>query len=366
MLAIGVSGCGQGKHSAAGPAPADRPVPGEIGQNVARITGSSPGDAESAAILAAYPPSGDRRPNGWIIVRRSSWHDAVVAAQFAAGPINAAILPVSPDFTPTPAKDLMVRVKPDGFPLSHGIKAIILGKVGPDVLGDLSFLKLNPAQLQAKTPAELSAKLVPYRGGFAHAFSGQVLVVSEQDRDYALPAGAWSAYSGDTVAFVKRNSVPRQTAGLLSQRAKLKAEKPTIYLLGPPSVISASVAAQLRAYGPVKRIAGRDAVSTAVAFARYRDPTTGFGWGLRRGPANISLINMHNWGYALGAFQFSATGPQGPLLLTSRPEGLPAPVLQYLNELANPLGNQGYVFGTRSSLSPGTLQQLDGVLAPRK
>jgi len=364
VLAVGAVGCGHSKHQGAASA-ADGPVPGEIGKNVARITGASPGDVESSAILATYPPSGDRRPNGWIIVRRDSWPDAVLAAQFAAGPNNAAILPVSPDFTPTPAKDLLVRIKPEGFPLSQGIQALIFGKVSKDVVGDLSFLKLKAAQLSAGTPAELSAKLVPYRGGFAHAYSGQILVVSDQDRDYALAAGAWSAYSGDTVAFVKRDRVPKATAGLLVQRSKLKAEKPTIYLLGPSSVISESVASQLRAYGEVKRIAGTDAVTTAVAFARYRDPKTGFGWGLAHGPANISLINMHNWGNALGAFQFAAAGPQAPLLLTSQSEGLPAPVLQYLNELANPQGNQGYVFGGKSTVSAGTLRQLDGVLGPR-
>jgi hypothetical protein len=360
--ALAVGGCGGGGGGPKGQAPPASP-PGEFGHNVVRITGHSPADAAAAAVLAAYPPKQGRQPGGWVLVPSGDWRSAVLGAQFGAGPVAGGILPVSHDFIPTGTQDAMTRLSPLGFPRSHGIEALLLGSAGRDVLRGLSELKLSPTQLDAPTPAALSLKLVPYRGGFARGYSSQVLVVSQQERDYVLPAAAWSAYTGDTIAFVDRDTVPAPTRTLLVQRKKLRAERPTIYLVGPPSVISTAVERGLRQYGPVKRIAGPTAVETAIAFARYRDPATGFGWGLKKGPASVSLVNTRNWGNAVGAFDFAATGPKAPLLLTTESGKLPPQVTSYVRELRGPKANQGFVFGDSGSIDSAVLRELDGALA---
>lgn len=358
--AIALSGCGA-THRQFG-LPRTGGVPGEAGQNVVRITGLGGDDVAGAASLALYP-GGERSPGGWLIFNRGRWRDAVLAAQFAAAPLDASLLPVASKFLPTPAKDLINRVLPVGFPQSQGIQTLMLGDQPTDVLSAVSDRKLKASELKAPTPPELASKLVPYRGGFAHAYSGEIVIVSQQDPAYALPAAAWSAYSGDTIGFVDRNGVPAATVAMLTQREKLKAEKPTVYLLGPPSVISDGVAKQLGQYGAVKRIAGPDAVTTAIAFAQYRDPKTGFGWGLTRGPASVSLVNVNYWQDAIGAFMFAAAGPQAPLLLTTSAGALPAPVASYLAQLRVAQGNQGFVFGDPQRISSVELQQLDASLA---
>ena len=76
---------------------------------------------------------------------------------------------------------------------------------------------------------------------------------------------------------------------------ELRLRKPVIYVVAPKSVISDAVVQQLRAYGPVQRVAGRDAVQTSVALARFHDPATGFGWGVKRGPASVSILCRHDW-----------------------------------------------------------------------
>jgi hypothetical protein len=267
-------------------------------------------------------------------------------------------------FLPLASQDVLARLSVGEFPSSGGVQTLLLEKFGQDVLLYLTKLKLRPAPLISPDPAALGIKLIPFRGGFAHSFSSSVVIVSSEQRDYALPAGAWSAYSGDTVAFVNRDGIPPATQMLLKQRQKLIAAKPAIYIVGPPSVISPGVQAQLGAYGTVKRIAGPDAIATAVAFAQYRDPATGFGWGLMHGPGSVTLLDTRDPANAVGGFDLAAAGPQAPLLLTSGPGPLPPVVKQYLRQLSSPGHSQGYVLGGTASISSATLHEVDGLLAP--
>lgn len=365
-IVIALAGCGGG-----GEPPTTLPglgageaAPPEFGEHAVRIDGTSPADVAGAAILSIYP-EGRTPPQGWVLVRQERWQDALLAAQLAAKPVNAAILPIVREFLPTAAIDLMTRIRPSGFPQSKGLRVVILGRVGVDIYVDLNDLHLKVSQLTAP-PAKLAADLVPFRGGWSRKFSDNIVIVSSEARDYALPGGAWSAYSGDTLAYVSRDSVPASTAGLLKQRQKLRINRPAIYVLGPSKVISDGVVAKLRAYGTVKRIGGeaRTAIEAAVAFARFKDPSTAFGWGLREGPASVSLVNVHDSGNAVGALALAAQGPQAPLLLTAGAGSLPGPVLAYLRELRGEEPNQGYVFGDQESIDSATLQRLDRLLAP--
>ncbi|MFL5894903.1 MAG: hypothetical protein ACJ76Z_07285, partial [Thermoleophilaceae bacterium] len=245
-LLLACAGCGGGGgngghgQTALGSA---KPLPVEVGRNVGRVPGLSPGDVAAAALLSAY---GDGRPPaGWVLVPTSSWQNAVLASQFAAPPVSAGIVPIKPGFLPSGPADVLARVRSTGFPKAHGLRAVVLGHAATDVFVDLQDLGLKLTQLQDPRPASLAAKLVPFRGGWARSYSGNVVIVSSREsaRDYALPAAAWSAYSGDTVAFVDDHGVPAATARLLVQRQKLTLDKPTMYVVGPRSVISDAVLA---------------------------------------------------------------------------------------------------------------------------
>jgi hypothetical protein len=336
-----------------------------IGRNVVRLPGISATDLSSAAVLAAYDPrSGAKPPEGWVLVSQDDWRQTVVASQFAARPVSAGVLAIDREFIPTAAGDLLARIRPTGFPQSSGLEVVVLDHVGNDVYVDLQDLGLKPTVLTG-APDELAAKLVPFRGGWARAYSDAIVVVSSEARDYALPAAAWSAYSGDTVAFVHRDSVPRATREVLAQRQKLRLRRPAIYVIGPEDVVSEKVAAQLARYGPVHRIAGADAVETSVALARYHDPSTGFGWGMRRGPASVSLVNREHWSDAIAAMTLAATGPQAPLLLTDSADSLPAPVENYLHQLRGRKPSQAYVMGGTSSIGEPVMSALDRLLDAR-
>jgi hypothetical protein len=341
-------------------APSQRPPAGaQFGRSVVRVPGRSASDVAGAAVLAAYPAERGERPAGLILTDERDWRRLVVGASLAAAPVNGALLPIKRDYLPTATVDLVGRLKPTGFRRAHGLEAVVLGRAGGDVFTDLSDAGLKLSQLKARTAAQLAADTVPYRAGFAGATTSSVLVVSDAERGYALAAAAWSAFSGDTVAFVSRDGVPAATRRILRQRVKLRLEKPTIYVLGPPSAVSARAVSALRAYGTVRRVGGRTPAEASVALARYHDPKTGFGWGLRRGPASVSLVDQRAWGGAAGALNFAARGPRAPVLLLDRRDALPRPVERYLRGLRRA---RVFAFGDERAVATSLLTQVDTLL----
>jgi hypothetical protein len=367
-LVLVVSACG-GDNRSAGPATLRAAVdPKEqlqFGENAVRVGGISAADVAAGAVMAAYRPRDGRRPNSWFLVRETRWTDAVLAAQFATQPIDAGLLAIEKEYLPTATVDVLNRIKTNGYPKAKGLRAIVMGKAGVDVFLGLKERKLKATQINEKTPFVAGEKLVPFHGGGARKYSKSIVIASARERDYALPAAAWSAYSGDTLALVERDEVPVATRRVIAQREKLTLERPTMYVVGSEDVVSDAVVEELSAFGEVKRVAGDSAVATAIALAKYRDPVTQFGWGFKRAPANVSLVNSRDWANAIGAFTFAARGPQAPLLLTNSAEAIPQPVLRYLRDMRRSRRSQGFVFGDRQSIGSAAFHQFDGALGTR-
>lgn len=366
-LALVAGACGGGDEGPEITRPVQRPAGGEIGKNVARVPGLSAADVAGAAMLAVYPTGGKgKEPNGLMLVREN-WQEVAVAAQFAAKPVQAALLVRETDFYPAATADLIARVRPAGFPRGDGLQAIVLGRASGDTIADLQEQKLKLTQLQGSA-TKLSREVVPFSGGYAERYSDTVAIVSDQEAGYALPGAAWSAYSGDSLLFAGPGGVPKATMDTLVERQKVRLQKPTAYLIGPEKAIPKTVEDELSGVATVKRV-GADAanpVEVAIELARYKDRGTGFGWGLTKGPASLLLVNERDWGNAIGALMLSATGPQAPLLLTDDTNRLPAAILRYARGLRDPKQpSQGFVFGDPKSISSDQLRQLDEALRQR-
>ncbi|MGH2957436.1 MAG: hypothetical protein ACRDL6_10625 [Solirubrobacterales bacterium] len=362
-LGAGCGGEGASESNGSGAADGKAGAP-EFGRNVVRVPGRSSTDVAAAATLAAYPPGQGKAPNGFVLFPREDWRRAVLAGQFVSAPANAALVPTEPDYLPTAAADLVSRLRPPGFPGEATLHALLLGEPGEEVVLAFQERRQSLTKLGEPDPNKLSGELVAYRGGWAKGFSDDILIVSaeDEDRPYALIAAAWSGLTGDTVAFVEGDTIPQPTAELLEQRRKLRLIKPTIWLLGPESVVSETVAEELGGFGEVKRVEGEGPIETAVEMARYRDQETGFGWGLKRAPVNVSLVNLNDWGNAVGALQLTGAGPRAALLLTDDSEQLPEAVAEYLREIQGPEPSQGYVLGDPDSISSSQLAELDELL----
>lgn len=332
-----------------------------------RIPGLSPEDVAAAALIAVYPPGEEPSPSGWLIYPREQWQLGLIASQFAGAPVSAGVLPTERDFYPTPIADVLDRISPRGFPKGNGLQLILLGDPGKEILADSQELKVELTELSAPSPAGLAFELAPYRGGYAAGYSDTVLIVSseEEARDYGLVGAAWSAFSGDTIGFVDAEGVPQETADMLVQREKLRTRQPTIYVLGPESLIGESTVAELSEFGEVRRLPGETPVEAGVELARYLDRDTGFGFGIAEGPASFTLVNVaEDWRNAYAGLVLAGAGPRAPILPIEDRDELPGPVSEYLSGLRGAEPNRAYVLGDSKGVSSDLVAELDELLAP--
>jgi hypothetical protein len=179
------------------------------------------------------------------------------------------------------------------------------------------------AVLQGKDPYERAAAIDRFFSAARGKPTPDVVVASGENADYAMPAAAWAARSGDSVLLTKKDEVPVSV-----RKAIVSHDKPSIYVLGPPSVVSAKAVAQLSRLGRVTRIQGKTPVTNAIAFARFQK--RGFGWGVVVPGYNFTVANTSRPQDAAAAAALATGGVFAPLLLTDKAKDVPNPLEQYL------------------------------------
>ena len=180
-------------------------------------------------------------------------------------------------------------------------------------------------------------------------------------------AAAWAAKAGDPVLFVHRDSVPQETKAAL-----LAHDQPRIYVLGPPATVSAGVANELKKLGTVKRLGAANPIDNAIAFARYSDPT--FGWGVVDPGHGLVFARADRPLDAAAASPLSVSGSYGPLLLLASPIGLDGAVGQFLLDIqpgytrdpVRGVYNHGWIVGDERAISVATQARIDSLLEIKK
>jgi hypothetical protein len=289
-------------------------------KNTTRIGGEDPVADAGGAASAVYPgTTRTSRPRAVTLVDSEDWRGGIAAAVLAAPPLRAPILITDGDEVPQATSTAIESMRPTGARQLGGAKALEIGR--------------------ARAPGSLTARRIPREDPFALAASidalatdvsgrpsQNVLIVSADDPQYAMPAAAWAAKAGDAVLFTERGRVPPAT-----RRALRRHERPGIYILGPAAVVSQRVERELGQLGRVRRIAGRGPVETAVAFARYSNAT--FGWGLRDPGHGMVIANAGRTLDAAAGAILSASGKYGPLLLVDDADTLPRPLESFLLDI---------------------------------
>ncbi len=196
-----------------------------------------------------------------------------------------------------------------------------------------------------------------------------IVVGSDADPRWALPAGAYAARTGTSVLFVSPEGVPAPTIAALERYGG----RARIYVLGPAAAVPDVILEQLGRHSRVTRIAGRDFARNAVAFAEFRRRWMGassrdFGWGLAEARHNFTFANPDDWQIAVTGSLLSHMGKHGPMLLL--PDGtLPEATVRYLASVRpaagavnDPLINHGWILGTPAHVPPAVQGQIDALL----
>lgn len=288
-------------------------------RNTIRVAGGDAA-ADAAGVASALFPSTSEadRPTAVVLVDRGDWQSAVAASVLAGPPIAAPILLTDGSALPAVTSDTLDQLKPRGSDLSKDAQVI---RIGNDVARPSGY---KTAVVEGGDPFERAAAIDRFFSAARGRPSKNVVIYSGEDSEWATPAAAWAARSGDAALPVERDSVPEPIRKALREH-----ERPNVYVLGPAQAVSNRVVAQLQKglAGSVNRVAGPTPVENAIAFARYRQGD--FGWGVEVPGYNFSVASTTRPLDAAAAASLATRGVFAPLLLTDRVSDLPPALESY-------------------------------------
>ncbi|MBV9819591.1 MAG: hypothetical protein JOZ07_14755 [Solirubrobacterales bacterium] len=385
VAAFVLAGCGGGDHSSSASPTTSAGVPSrtpgavqKLGfpalatKNTTRVDGVDPTADAAGVALAVYPSAAaGTHPRAVVLAPSDSWQASIAASALMASPIGAPLLLSGHDRLPSATATALDALQPSGSSQAGGAQVIRIGDV-PSPSGE------RAAAVTGRGPYALAAGVDRFLSAAQGRTSRDVVIASADAPAYAMPAAGWAAESGDSVLFVGHHGVPPATAQALRAH-----QHPSIYVLGPPSVISNSLLRQLRRFGTVKRVGATDPASNSVAFAIYRDPACpyaqpcahvpgSFGWAMRSPGHGYVLLNASRPLDAAAAAALSGSGDYGPQLLVNAPSALPKPVLNFFLNYATPgytqqgptaaVYNHGWVIGDARAISVSVQAELDNLL----
>jgi len=287
--------------------------------NTTRIGGPDPVANAAGVALAVFPSTSEaQQPPAVVLVGEEDWAGAIAASVLMAPPVRAPILFSGPDELPEDSEEALGALAPQGSKATGGASLFAIGAVA--LPGDAGKV----ARVDSGDPAATAAQIATLRERLAGEPPKHFLVASSSRSDFAMPAAAWAARSGDPVLYAENKKLPAATLGVLKQHPKVP-----VFVLGPESVVGKSVVKEIAKVSKrVSRVAGKDPVANAIALARYRDGS--FGWNINDPGHGFVLARSDDPADAPAAAPLSASGTWGPLLLTKSPDRLPAAVREYL------------------------------------
>jgi hypothetical protein len=329
-------------------------------RNTTRVSGGDP-VADAAGVAAALFPAGDAatRPSAVVLADKDDWQGVIAAAALAAAPLGAPTLLSDGHSLPPVTSETLRRLNPKGSTLAKGAHAILIGDGPP------APEKLKSAVIKGRDPYQRALAIDRFASVARGKPSPDVVVASGEKPEFAMPAAAWAARSGDAVLFAQRDSIPAPTRKALRQH-----QKPRIFVLGPASVISDKVVKQLRALGKVRRVGADTAVDNAIAFARFK--AGGFGWSAVVPGQNLTIASQARPADAAGAAGLGANGVFAPLLLTDRATPLPRALEGYLLDIqpgfegddpSQGVYNHVWILGSGDALAPDAQARVDAATA---
>jgi hypothetical protein len=366
-LAVAAAGCGKddgdigggpqiGKKGGEQAAARALGFPAFATKNTTRVGGADPtADAAGVARAVYTGTSPTTRPPAVVLVDSKDWQGGIAAAVLMSPPARAPTLLSDGGDVPDASAETLAALDPEGSKATDGAQVIRVGGAAkPDGYKTTSVGGSNPyAQ---------AAEIDRLQGAAAGRSSDRVVIASGERADFAMPAAGWAAKSGDPVLYVRKDEIPKETLAALRGH-----QQPKIYVLGPPDVISNKVLDRLRRQGTVTRIAGKDPVANAIAFARFVDGR--FGWGVVDPGHGLIFLNTGRPLDAAAAAPLSASGTYGPMLLVQG-GGLPPPLVQYLLDIqpgyerdpVRGVYNHGWLIGDEQAISVEDQARIDSLL----
>jgi hypothetical protein len=283
--------------------------------NTVRIGGSDPATTAAAVALAVFPSTTpEQRPAAVTVVGEEDWAGAIAASVLTAPPVRAPILFSSSEEMPEVSEAALEALDPEGSAATGQAPLFAVGRVA---------YPGEAVPIDSGDPAATALQIATLRDRLFAKPPQHIVVASSSRPDFAMPAAAWAARSGDPVLYSGAGKLPTPTARYLEEHPKVP-----VYVLGPAAAISKDVLGEIgKIAKKVKRVAGEDPVANALALARFRDGD--FGWNVNDPGHGFVLARSDEPAVAAAAAPLSASGTWGPLVLTDDAASLPQALRNY-------------------------------------
>jgi hypothetical protein len=332
--------------------------PSSATRNTVRVGGGDPASDAAGVASALYPSTTDSdRPTAVVLVDQDDWVTGIAAAVLTGSPIGAPILLTDGGELPPVTEDVLKRLNPKGSDLSKDAQVI---RIGADTARPDGF---KTALIEGDNPFEAAAAIDRFFSAARGRPSNDVVLYSADQGEFAMPAAAWAARSGDAVLPVRKDRIPAPIVKALREH-----ERPNVFVLGPESVISQKVLDQLKKRKlarAVNRIEGPTPIENAIAFTRYEKGD--FGWGVVVPGYNFTIASSTRPSDAAAAAALGTRGVFAPLLLSDDAAALPPKLEEYLLSVQpgyedNPgeaVYNRAWVLGDDKAISVRQQAQID-------
>jgi ell wall binding domain 2 (CWB2) len=327
-------------------------------KNTTRIAGGDPVASAAGAARAVYPARTDESsPRAVVIVEQDDWRAAISAAQLMARPLRAPVLFSEDGELPAASEEALEELAPSGAEEADDVQVIRIGEAAePD--------NMRVADIEGSSSTSLAQAIDRFQIDAAGDPTDAVLVAPADSAEFAMPAAAWAAKSGQPVLWTLKDSLPPETRKAIEAH-----RKPRIYVLGPEDAIAESVVKELDKLGPTKRVSGPDPVTNAIAFARYSDGGR-FGWNVVDPGHGLVFANASRTLDAVAGAPLSGSGQFGPLLLVTDAASLPTEVQDYLLDIqpgydedpVRGVYNHGWLMGDEAAISADVQSRIDALL----
>jgi hypothetical protein len=376
LLAL-IAGCGGGDDDSSGDRGGDsQPVLGAGGdeeqaedapalgfpvfatKNTTRVAGGDPVADAAGSARAVYPARTDESsPRAVVIVEQDDWRAAISAAQLMARPLRAPVLFSDGGELPTASEEALEELAPSGAEEANDAQVIRIGDAAEPE-------NRRVETIEGSSPTALAQAIDRFQIDAAGDPTDAVLVAPADNPEFAMPAAAWAAKSGQPVLWTLKDSLPPETREAI--RAHRRAR---IYVLGPEEAIAGSVVRELERLGPTTRISGPDPVTNAIAFARYSDGGR-FGWNVVDPGHGLVFANVSRTLDAVAGAPFAGSGQYGPLLLLTDAASLPVELQDYLLDIqpgydedpVRGVYNHGWLMGDEAAISADVQSRIDALL----
>jgi hypothetical protein len=336
--------------------------------NTTRLGGSDPAVDAAAVAMTSYPGlTPATRPQAVVLVSDSDWPAALAASVLAGSPLHAPLLYSEGSTLPAVSADALRKLEPSGAAKLAGLSAhkpvglVQIVQVG-DAAAPPGYLT---GVVKAGEPAALAVTIERLVGSLRGHAPRQVIVTAANGPPaMTMPAAGLSAQTGAPILYVDRLRIPRATSAELARLGH-----PSIYVVGPNTVVSERVKEDLQEFGAVTRIAGTTPAANAIAVARFTNGS--FGWGVLEPGHGFVFANAARPLDGPAAASLSAGGDYGPLLLLEDSNRIGSALGGYLSDLqpgSPPSGpvhtvyNHGWLIGDESAISALTQARLDTAL----